>query len=311
MPASSLPEDGPLRLRQVSLPPGRRVGSYGGPQVAWVTDEPVQDPGPVWAALSRESPSAGLVPFLAASLEDGYGKGLTMESLALAGGADLGEAYEDIYARYPNYDDEERRKRGDRRRPRGRPWDDGEFSEPEDISGLGLIDSARVQQDLWEGEAPSQEELAEDEDARVMFAPFSHEFPGLAPACHEELPDDKIESALRKLWPSRIGLAAAERPADVLPLIGWDGNCNWGTGTLPLAAVLRSWEDRFGARLLRIGFATISVLATRPPRDLRSAQLLAAEHVVFCDECAGLGMREISSLTKYLLASPVWTFWWD
>lgn len=75
--------------------------------------------------------------------------------------------------------------------------------------------------------------------------------------------------------------------------------------------MLRSWEDRFGARLLRIGFAQISLLATRPPRDLASAQLLAAEHSVFSNECAGLGLRSISEITRYLRASPVWTFWWD
>src|SRR5262249_29377908 len=121
----------------------------------------------------------------------------------------------------------------------------------------------------------------------------------------------ETDRALRLLHPARIGLAAASRPADVLPLIGWSGNTNWGTGTLPVAAVLRSWEDRFGARLLRIGFAQISVLAARPPRDLESVQLLAAEHLVFSNEFGGLGLREISAITSYLMASPVWTFWWD
>jgi hypothetical protein len=33
--------------------------------------------------------------------------------------------------------------------------------------------------------------------------------------------------------------------------------------TLPLTAVLRSWEDRFGARLLEVGFADIKLLVER------------------------------------------------
>jgi hypothetical protein len=94
-------------------------------------------------------------------------------------------------------------------------------------------------------------------------------------------------------------------------LIGWSGYMNRTPGILQVASVLRSWEDRFGARLLRIGFAQISLLATRPPRDLGSVQLLAAEHYVFCNECGGLGLSDISSITRYLIASPVWTFWWD
>jgi hypothetical protein len=36
---------------------------------------------------------------------------------------------------------------------------------------------------------------------------------------------------------------------------------------------LPSWEDRFGARLLEVGFADIKLLAGRPPADLASAQL--------------------------------------
>jgi hypothetical protein len=43
----------------------------------------------------------------------------------------------------------------------------------------------------------------------------------------------------------------------VLPLIGWDGAANHWEDALVIAAVLRSWEDRFGARLLRVGFAEI------------------------------------------------------
>lgn len=42
--------------------------------------------------------------------------------------------------------------------------------------------------------------------------------------------------------------AEASRPADAVPLIGWDRT---GLDALIIAAVLRSWEERFDARLLR------------------------------------------------------------
>lgn len=110
---------------------------------------------------------------------------------------------------------------------------------------------------------------AEDDYWRQMIAPFSPRFPGLAPAGRQALTAGEIDRALRKLRPARIGLAAAGRPADVLPLIGWEGNANWRGGALPVASVLRSWEDRFGARLLRIGFAQISLIAaTRLPAKI-------------------------------------------
>lgn len=302
MPANRLPGDGALRIGEVSLPAGRGiVGGRGsrGP-VAWVTDGLVEDPGLIWQALSRESAVTGLVPFLAATLEDEGSRAQEAESLALADGAGFDSDFAD--------DDEEDGGPFDERR---RPWDYGEFSDPEDITGLGDIDSAAVQVTNWENQAPSEQDITENDDWRQMIAPFSPRFPGLAPAEDRALTASEIDRTLRLFRPARIGLAAADRPADVLPLIGWLGNTNWGSRTLPLASVLRSWEDRFGARLLRIGFAQISVLATRPPRDLASAQLLAAEHYALCNECAGLGLREVSSITRYLMASPAWTFWWD
>jgi hypothetical protein len=71
---------------------------------------------------------------------------------------------------------------------------------------------------------------------------------------------------LGSLPAARIGLVPADRPADVLPLIGWKGAVNGFATPLPIAAVLRLWEDRFGARLLEVGFDVIRLLADRPAR---------------------------------------------
>jgi hypothetical protein len=106
----------------------------------------------------------------------------------------------------------------------------------------------------------------DDQEFRAMIAPFSRDFPGLAPAADQRLAAWEIAQALGSLRPARVGLAAAARPADVLPLIGWDGAVNRWENALPIAAVLRSWEERFGARLQRVGFAEIQLLADRPPR---------------------------------------------
>jgi Domain of unknown function (DUF4253) len=126
---------------------------------------------------------------------------------------------------------------------------------------------------------------------------------------------------------ARIGLVAAGRPADVLLLLGWSGLTNWGEETLPLTAVLRSWEDRFGARLIDVGYATVRLFVERPPRTLAAAQVLAAEQVVLADECfdgdreipgfegrqvnAAVWTVEIPDLAARLVNAPIWTFWWD
>jgi hypothetical protein len=225
----------------------------------------------------------------------------------------------------------------------GRPWDNDEFGEPEDIASIAQLDAGEMLGRMWQGrlpcdDGPSPEQEYdnnvgglhdgqeydnnedgeeydhyedEDEEWAAMRAPFSADFPGLAPAQEQGLGTKRMQEILGSLPPARIGLAAASRPADVLPLIGWEGAVNCFSSALPVAAVLRSWEDRFGARLLQIGFAEISLIAHRPPRTVEAARLLAAEQFAFCDECAGKGLHHIAAITEHLLESPIWTLWWD
>lgn len=67
-----LPAEGPVRLGPVDLPAGRLVtaGFGSGGPVAWVTNDPLPEPGRVWDALSQASPRTGLVPFLLSGLHD-------------------------------------------------------------------------------------------------------------------------------------------------------------------------------------------------------------------------------------------------
>jgi len=72
--------------------------------------------------------------------------------------------------------------------------------------------------------------------------------------------------------------------------------------SVEIAAVLRSWEDRFGARLLEVGYAAIRVLVSRPPQTSEAAQLIAAEHFAFCDEAGRTGLRGVGVLRSLTAA---------
>jgi len=231
MAADTLPEDGELRLGAVVLPPGRRIVPQEGPgePVAWVTTQPVQDPGRVWSALSDAYLETGLVPVV---LTDG-------------------EKDEDFF-----------------------------FSAPDDLAGLDRLDAASV----------LGISLAPPEDGKLSMA--------------------EHQQVLGSLPPAPIGLVPARRPADVLPTVGWRTIDRFPT-SLPIAAVLRSWEARFGARLLDVGpGAQIRLLVERPPRSTEAAQRVAAEHFAFCDECAGQGLHDIPGIAASLVDAPVWTCWW-
>jgi Domain of unknown function (DUF4253) len=101
----------------------------------------------------------------------------------------------------------------------------------------------------------------------------------------------------------------AGRPADILPGIGWAGASNHCAAS-ELAVVLRAWEDRFGARLLEVGYADIRLLVSRPPQTLEAAQPIAAEHFAFADE-AHKGPRWIGEIARVIVDNPFWDFWWD
>jgi hypothetical protein len=75
--------------------------------------------------------------------------------------------------------------------------------------------------------------------------------------------------------------------------------------------MLRSWESRFGARLLRIGGdAILQVLVERPPRTVAAARRVAAEHRAFADEVPGTE-DTVTSIAGHIIGAPIWQFWWD
>lgn len=185
-----------------------------------------------------------------------------------------------------------------------------DFGEPVHVAALDYMDTAQLLEERWDAEMPSDYEDQDDDEWTAMRAPFSRTFPGLAPAEEQYLSPARREQALSALPPAHVGLAAARRSADVLALIGWQGSDQFDDA-LPIATVVRSWEDRFSAKLLRVGDAEIQLLAERPPSTVETAQRLAAEMFAFCDEYGGQGLHDIPRITAALMNSPIWTFWWD
>jgi hypothetical protein len=186
-----------------------------------------------------------------------------------------------------------------------------DFGEPADVAGLDHMDAAELLEERWDGEMPSDsEDQEEGEPWTAMRVPFSRTFPGLAPAEDQYLSQAQRQRALSALPPAHIGLVAARRSADVLAMIGYQGSDQFDNA-LPIATVVDSWEDRFGAKLLRVDDAEIQLLAERPPHTVEIAQALAAEIFAFCDEYGGQGLHDIAGITAALMSSPIWTFWWD
>ncbi|MGW7611317.1 DUF4253 domain-containing protein [Streptomyces sp. NPDC054766] len=146
-------------------------------------------------------------------------------------------------------------------------------------------------------------------------APYDR-WPGLAPATLPASgvdPDEAARAAfarlLREGWPGiSLGLVAAARSADIPAVIGWRAEA-----PLPLfCALLRSWEDRFGARVLAAIGATLYVSVACPPRTQEQADLVALEHLLTtADNIVNDPPTPFPRYAASLIDAPVWSFWWD
>ena len=197
----------------------------------------------------------------------------------------------------------------------GRPWDIGEFGPGCDLAALDRLGAATVLAEQWADSVPTAEEL-EDPELAAMIAPFGEHFPGPARGQDQPLTETELARALGWFGPARIGLVPASRPADVLALVGYIGTVNSYDTPELLSAALRSWEDRFGAVLVEVGFAHIRLLARRPPRTLPDAQAVAAELWSFCDEFwpadrPGTAIHEVGTIARHIMDTPIWSLWLD
>ena len=69
----------------------------------------------------------------------------------------------------------------------------------------------------------------EDEEETTDVLPFASAFRGLARAEAEALDDADLKAALRlSLSDGMLGVVAADRPADVVAVLGWHGAVNSG-----------------------------------------------------------------------------------
>ncbi len=183
--------------------------------------------------------------------------------------------------------------------------------------------------------APARTTYAGDHDAEDVLSESweayaddelddaSADWPGLAPVPAEAGPDTpdglaaEVADQLTGMGFSpagmRPGLVPARRSADIPAAIGWSGPLNHENDVARLCAVLRSWEDRFGARVVVLGFDTMIVSVSRPPTTPAEAEALAAEHFAFCPD--NIQQSTLNTLQAYaekaLLKQETWAFWWD
>lgn len=205
---------------------------------------------------------------------------------------------------------------------------------PGEVSYPGDHDAEEVLAEFWEDYAA--DDSGADRDSPTMqrvvdlvgepatydevVAPYGPAWPGLSPALPlSAAPDTRAAEVADSLAGDgslkepRLALVPARRSADIPAALGWGGPMNYEGDTARLCAVLRSWEDRFGIRVVALTFDQLVLSVAAPPTTRAEAEAVAAEHFAFCPDNITQGHHE--TLRTYaaheVLGQRVWSFWWD
>ncbi|WP_262705932.1 MULTISPECIES: DUF4253 domain-containing protein [Streptomyces] len=188
-----------------------------------------------------------------------------------------------------------------------RPWHNGEL--------LPMPPAALDEVDL-EGRC-----ITEWEDMSEGLGPESMPYPawpGMAPTAEPDGDPDERAVALTGSAEGVRTLLAGGGRGPYLGLVGASDGvtaitaCGWQpeVGGATVAAMVRSWERRFGVRLCSLGFATVGLTVAWPPRTPDHARHVAAEHIAFCPDLLQIH-DDFDTYAAALLDAPVWTLWWD
>lgn len=189
------------------------------------------------------------------------------------------------------------------------PWSAGQIA-PEPVADIANYDPAAFMAEVW---ADWLEPLPAWDEAEEL-APFGRSCPGLAPPGDLVEDPDLLADRHARILAERdmqLGLTAVGRSADTLAAIGWQGALNHNPWTAPMSAVIRTWEDRFGVRVVAMGFNTLDLSVAAPPVTVPHALLVAAEHWAFCPDNIVQGPGDLVGYAEHIRGRRTWSFWWD
>ncbi|MFF6781730.1 DUF4253 domain-containing protein [Streptomyces sp. NPDC012510] len=263
---------------ELPLPRGRLIDATGdGPwhePLLWCADEPAA-PG-VWAAVQPARRTAGLLPVL---LDVGGGQGgpeewdLLPGETSYPGDHDADEVLAEFWDEYATEEADE---------------SDGGAGRPNLATAPAApLDTTR--------DPDATLDTTQDPDALAA-----------------ETADALVKDPARLKDP-RIALVPARRSADIPAALGWGGPVNHESDVARLCAVLRSWEDRFGIRVVALTYDQLVLSVATPPTTGAQAEALAAEHFAFCPDNIWQGTPDGTrqAYARTLLGEHVWSFWWD
>lgn len=193
-----------------------------------------------------------------------------------------------------------------------RPWRDGEL-DPVPLTDVTAIDVDALMRERWRDRFGEEESRAGAGRGPDSWARPDAGWPGLArPAWSVADPDavagDWVDFAPSP-GPRRLGLVPAATGAGAIATLGWLGPINH-MDVAQTAAIVGSWEERLGFRLIELGFDTLlGTVAIGPDADPRA---VAVERFLACpDDLDQSAVEDRRSYPDEVASRPMWGLWWD
>ncbi|WP_216899348.1 DUF4253 domain-containing protein [Nocardia alni] len=146
---------------------------------------------------------------------------------------------------------------------------------------------------------------------RDYFEYFGDAWPGFTPAKRPSVHPGYAAGRLASEGPAdyRLALVPCARGADAPALIGWAGAINYTRKVEMVSSVLRSWEERFGVRVVKIGCSTLELSVAAPPVTMPEARRITLEHAGFCPSIWSDDVT-VESYAAGLVGKSAWRFRW-
>lgn len=191
------------------------------------------------------------------------------------------------------------------KRPREfRPWSSGELSR-DSASDPDSIEVEALLAGWWAANAGLLAAIGHADAGTVWAGLAARTEQGDADAAADRLAADLLAAEPERL----LGLVRAASGSEALAVAGWQGTASRTGDIGEIAAVVRSWEPRFGARVVGVGADTLQLAVGAPPPTADSR--LALEHLAFCFENLLQSEADVATYAGTLTGAARWDFWWD
>ncbi len=254
-------------------------------------------PGTLPAAGAREVGGVALPDGRLVTADEGDGAAVAWISTAILPADRLDELVRALAAAFPRTGLWPLQAKGLQDHDLARPWGDGEVEGP---SGDAVPDALSVLARAGAEHAAEDPDEEEDEPSVPAVTGLASAVPGA------DLEADSLETGSD----GGLLLVPVARPADVPAALGWMGAVNYDMSGEDHAAVLRSWEERFGAVLVGIGFDTLLVQVGQRPESAQQIDDLLREHYAYCPDNIDQGL-DADEFRAGLTEWTHWSFWWD